>query len=172
MEFWGCSGISWTICKQSAPRCRQITTPTPHHSFFTGRIALHCIASYNISDQSLWMQLRCGATCEVQATTGAFQYHSCSTADPAVRRWTGIVSAVLHEFLILINRHFNRVIEDVVHCQRELLWEYCIFTSPVLGYTHTHTHPFNGPFSWTTQVSWYRKGKTNLDFTEARDSEW
>ena len=28
----GCSGISWTICKQSAPRSRQITTPTPHHS--------------------------------------------------------------------------------------------------------------------------------------------
>jgi len=24
----------------------------------------------------------------------------------------------------------------------------------------------------TTQVSWYQKGKTNLDFTEARDSEW
>jgi len=21
-------------------------------------------------------------------------------------------------------------------------------------------------------VSWYQKGKTNLDFTEARDSEW
>jgi len=30
-----------------------------------------------------------------------------------------------------------------------------------------HTHPFNGPFSGTTQVSRYRKGKTNLDFTEA-----
>jgi len=30
----------------------------------------------------------------------------------------------------------------------------------------------NGPFSGTTQVSWYQKGKTNLDFTEARDSEW
>jgi len=38
--------------------------------------------------------------------------------------------------------------------------------------THTHTHPFNGPLSWTTQVSQYQKGKTNLDFTEARDSEW
>jgi len=37
---------------------------------------------------------------------------------------------------------------------------------------HTHTHPFNGPFSGTTRVSWYQKGKTNLDFTEARDSEW
>ena len=36
----------------------------------------------------------------------------------------------------------------------------------------THTHPFNGPFSGTTRVSRYQKGKTNLDFTEARDSEW
>jgi len=35
-----------------------------------------------------------------------------------------------------------------------------------------HTHPFNGPFSWTTQVSRYQKGKTDLDFTEARDVEW
>ena len=33
-------------------------------------------------------------------------------------------------------------------------------------------HPFNGPFSGTTQVSRYQKGKTNLDFAEARDSEW
>jgi len=39
-------------------------------------------------------------------------------------------------------------------------------------YTHTHTHTFNGPFSGTTQVSRYQKGKTNLDFTEERDSEW
>ena len=38
--------------------------------------------------------------------------------------------------------------------------------------SHTHTHTFNGPFSGTTQVSRYHKGKTNLDFTEARDSEW
>jgi len=38
--------------------------------------------------------------------------------------------------------------------------------------TTTHTHPFNGPFSGTTQVSRYQKGKTNLDFTEARDGEW
>jgi len=32
------------------------------------------------------------------------------------------------------------------------------------------THTFNGPFSGTTRVSRYQKGKTNLDFTEARDS--
>jgi len=35
-----------------------------------------------------------------------------------------------------------------------------------------YTHPFNGPLSGTTRVSRYQKGKTNLDFTEARDSEW
>ena len=35
-----------------------------------------------------------------------------------------------------------------------------------------NTHPFNGPFSGITRVSRYQKGKTNLDFTEARDSEW
>jgi len=38
--------------------------------------------------------------------------------------------------------------------------------------THTHTHPFNGPFSGTARVNQYQKGKTNMDFTEARDSEW
>jgi len=38
--------------------------------------------------------------------------------------------------------------------------------------SHTHTHPFNGSFSWTTRVSQFQKGKTTLDFTEARDSEW
>ena len=33
-------------------------------------------------------------------------------------------------------------------------------------------HPFNGPLSGTTRVGRYQKGKTNRDFTEARDSEW
>jgi len=35
-----------------------------------------------------------------------------------------------------------------------------------------NTHPFNGPLSGSTRVSRYQKGKTNPDFTEARDSEW
>ena len=38
--------------------------------------------------------------------------------------------------------------------------------------THTHTCPFNSPLSGTTQVSRYQTGKTTLDFTVARDSEW
>ena len=50
----------------------------------------------------------------------------------------------------------------------------CVVCFVVLDITasifiHTHTH---GPFSGSTQVSRYQKGKTKLDFTETRDSEW
>ena len=37
---------------------------------------------------------------------------------------------------------------------------------------HTFTHTFNGSLSGITWVSRYQKGKTNLDFNGARDSEW
>ena len=85
------SGISWAICK-SAPRSRQITMPTPHHSVFYRPDAL-------------------------------------PVAQPTQ------------------SKHWRQ--------------------------NHTTTpHPFNGPFSGTTQVSRYQKFKTSLDFTEARDSEW
>ena len=39
-------------------------------------------------------------------------------------------------------------------------------------HTPVYTHPFNGPLSRITRMSRYQKGTTNLDFTEARDSEW
>jgi len=39
MEFRDGSGISWTICKQSAPRYRHITmSASQQHSIFTGRM--------------------------------------------------------------------------------------------------------------------------------------
>jgi len=51
-----------------------------------------------------------------------------------------------------------------------LLWNspvhWCCWHEPTLS-THTHTR-----LSGTTRVSQYQKGKTNLDFTGARDSEW
>ena len=41
------------------------------------------------------------------------------------------------------------------------------------AHTHTHTHlHLTTPLSRTTWVSRYQKGKNNLDFIEARDSEW
>ena len=61
---------------------------------------------------------------------------------------------------------FMRCLRFSQSLQRFLVWRYDNTN------THTHTHPFNDPFSRTTQVSWYQIGKTNLDFTEARDSEW
>ena len=51
-----------------------------------------------------------------------------------------------------------------------------VFTSlmsylwPLFSFIHTNTHPFNGPFSRTTRVAQYQKGKTNLDFTEVSGS--
>ena len=49
-----------------------------------------------------------------------------------------------------------------------MIWFYNLANSILVPYRHT---PFNGPLSRTTWVSKYQKGKTNLDFTEARDSE-
>ena len=52
------------------------------------------------------------------------------------------------------------------------LWHYTNRFIIIIIIRDTHTHPFNGPLSRTTRVSRYQKGKTNLDFTEARDSGW
>ena len=38
---WGCIGISWTMCIQSAPRSRQITTPAVQH-FSTQFLQARC----------------------------------------------------------------------------------------------------------------------------------
>jgi len=46
------------------------------------------------------------------------------------------------------------------------------FQLPSLVLSTTTLHSFNGPLSGTTRVRRYQKGKTNVDFTKARDSEW
>ena len=56
-----------------------------------------------------------------------------------------------------------------VHMRANFSIFFCCYLSMHL---HTYIHPFNGPFSRTTQMSRYQKGKTNQDFTETRDSEW
>jgi len=48
----------------------------------------------------------------------------------------------------------------------------CRWTIKAKASTYIYTHPFNGTFPGTTPVSQYQKGKTNLDFTKARDREW
>jgi len=48
----------------------------------------------------------------------------------------------------------------------------CLFWYQLTWVVLDNKHTFNGPLSRTTQVSRYQIGKTNLDFTEARDSGW
>jgi len=57
-----------------------------------------------------------------------------------------------------------------LHCVQKKKWYICLVL--ITKYCSHYTHPFKGPLSRTTRVSRYQKGKTNLDFTEARDSEW
>jgi len=54
----GCTGIIWTICKQSAPSSRQTTTPTPHHSIFTGRMPfLTSNKQCQSTEDSIWLRI-------------------------------------------------------------------------------------------------------------------
>jgi len=73
-------------------------------------------------------------------------------------------------------RHLLHAV-SFVHCtlSKKTTLNSCPQLSQILtdfqnSFTDTHTHPFNGPLSGTTWVSRYHKGKTNLDFTEARDT--
>jgi len=70
-----------------------------------------------------------------------------------------------------IERRVMQHIIGISACGVRQVELYIYFRVNVNVSTHTHTHPFNGPFSRTTRVGRYQKGKTNLDFTEARDSE-
>jgi len=69
--------------------------------------------------------------------------------------------------LSLFHREYQTGVED------GLFTRYYFTTLPSRSHwslpvsSHTHTHTFNGPFPRTTRV-----GKNNLDFTEARDTEW
>ena len=74
-------------------------------------------------------------------------------------------------FIPLRPRLTNIVFVRLLQSVSETVWmnEWICYLSTQI---HTHTHPFNSHLSRTTQVSRYQKGKTYLDFTEARDCEW
>jgi len=69
----------------------------------------------------------------------------------------------------------HQVIQVNSHNGSEPWWQHHKYRHRHMYYyykVNTHTHTFNGPFSRTTRVGRYQKGKTKLDFAEARDSEW
>ena len=62
-RWWGDIGISWTICKSFAPLSRQITTPVPHHSVFTGRMQTNSIKALKavmLTARNKQTKLECG----------------------------------------------------------------------------------------------------------------
>jgi len=130
---WGCSDISWTICKQSAPRSSQITTPTTRHRIFAGRVhscrpANGVKALNNFLSSCRWncRELRCCLhllgcrVCRRECTT-------------------------THRLVSVISRNCEKVrCMTALHSQLGRLCE-------------THTQPFNGPLSGTTRVGRYQK---------------
>ena len=107
-----------------------------------------------------WLEQRCfGHRSQVSGVWRPVVRRSLRRA--CLRRMQGSSSV---NAVLTTGSHFSRLMNVHTHIHNRL-------TAFDLG-LHTHTHPFNGPFSRTTKVSRYQKGKTNLDFSEARDSEW
>ena len=73
-----------------------------------------------------------------------------------------------------IQKNFLKIPGPCSTCIRPFLWWHLskILSRPLLTQCYGYIHPLNGPLSGTTRVNRYQKGKTNLDFTGARDSEW
>jgi len=79
---------------------------------------------------------------------------------------------LLTKLLLLPSRtHEHALFVQATHRFWSYSWCSHVLKKLTMG-THTHTHLFHGPLSGTTRVSRCQKGKTNLDFTETRDSEW
>ena len=67
--FWNSSGISWTICKQSAPCSRQTTTPTPHHSILLAGCSSWCqtnsVKALKAHNSSIIIDKKLAEKCEI-----------------------------------------------------------------------------------------------------------
>ena len=91
---------------------------------------------------------------------------------------------------LVINLHFCTTADNLLRSSYFVQYKWLNFNSPdynqnlprhlvslhiaycdwcALQFWLSVTHPFNGPFSGTTRVSRYQKGKTSLDLNEATD---
>ena len=85
--FWDSSGIGWTTCKQSAPRSRQITTPTTHHSNF---LQAGC-SSWRPTDSVKALKvhrkrtLKRNYTNELRGSRSIYEWLECTVSDTVVK---------------------------------------------------------------------------------------
>ena len=166
------SGISWTIRKQSALWYRQITTPTPHHSIFTSWMLFlmlnqQCqstgIPKYDSNFPHLhWHDSQITYTCRItnQLACSMKNVHSLDiTSDLMNTGWPAVPLTVQFHLFWTRSMKIKRQLDNpIVHI--------------TVRYTHTHTHThlaalFPGLPGWASTRKVY-----NLDFTEARESEW
>ena len=93
MGFWDGSGISWTICKQPAPRSRQITTPAPHRSIFTGRMLF---LTHNQQCQST----ECTHFEKLIKLINTGCWHGCTDSTETVRANELLLTSVSNSFIL------------------------------------------------------------------------
>jgi len=95
------------------------------------------------------------------------------------RQWTWMVQNMITVHIYYVHTSFTKRYRSKklfhlppVYASRAKKQTRVLEVTAFCLYTCIHTHPFNNPLSGATRVSRYQKGKSNLDFTEARDSEW
>ena len=132
------SGISWAICKP-ASCSRQTTTPVPHHSVFYRPDALPAAQPTASKHYTLAVNTALPAF-DAERRAAAMCYCSPVASNQAVSK------------LLLRPCWDRRTYGHHTIAQNSAPY----ITRAV---SHTHTHPFNGPFSGTTRVSRYQKGK-------------
>ena len=123
--------------------------------------------------RELLLLLRCASVdCVIPVRPGATKsLTQLASLPPDLSPFSFLLVSADSAQLFYYRHSFRRVLPDSWASAHRGKWGQ-LTPSPLENTPHTHTHPFNGHFSGTTQVSRYQKGKTNLDFTEARDSEW
>ena len=81
--------------------------------------------------------------------------------------WLPVTGRIQYKIALLTFKTLTTHQPSYIH---DLLQPHC--SPQKLRFASHNTHPFNGPLFGTAWMSRYQKDKTNLDFTEARDSEW
>ena len=137
--------------------------PAPHHS----ESRKHCSNKMN---RKLMKLLYCTILPSLKLTLKVVDDHK-SQRVAGNRSLTGVIDVL--ELCPVFHKH-HQWPHPRVHCRHTYtIVPFCVYRKRLMGYTHAHTHTrLTALFSGTTQVGRYQKGKPNLDFTEARDSEW
>jgi len=124
------SGISWAICK-SAPSSRQITTPAPHHSVFTGRMPFLPPNQQRQSTEGKLYAYDCRKSC----TFGAGSFDNCSRR---IRRSSSISWSSLDELSEWGSQRLTLPSTPFTATQYIGTYEHNLFQRPMRGYVLKH----------------------------------